>query len=278
MNVYPLVSSTDALSTVLKSLENSLTVALIASWELKECTPEEITPGLFLEERFHNISHIPVRAEGKIIGVLDRGELNEETSRGEKRIIPLTDGIIISESTGILTYIGLASESSYHLVVRRNAIEGIVTPSDLLKLPVRVVLFALLTHLESAMARTIRKLCPGESWKIDLKPKRLADVQKRFEEGKGKDLYDVDLLTYTEWCDKREICARKLPIEVLGSKTKFRSDLLKLETLRNNIVHANTYLTQPRQLRELVEKANQWVQLLEEFRSSLSAANTSAPS
>lgn len=276
MNAYPFVSSADALSAVLKSLENSLTVALIASWELRECTPEEITPGLFEEDRFRDISHIPVRAAGKIIGVVDRGELSEGTSRGERGIIPLTDRMIISESTGILPYIGLASESSYHLVVRRNAIEGIVTPSDLLKLPVRVVLFTLLTHLESAMARTIRKLCPGESWRGDLKQKRLADAQERFEKGKGKDLYDADLLTYTEWSDKREICTQRLTIEIISSKSKFTSDLEGLERLRDNIVHANTYVTEPGQLRGLVEEANRWVQVIEEFASAPGVANTSA--
>lgn len=60
--------------------------------------------------------------------------------------------MFVSASTGVFRY-PLGRRLRYHLVVKENRVCGIVTPSDLLKPFVPVVLFTLITRLESTCAR-----------------------------------------------------------------------------------------------------------------------------
>ena len=142
-------------------------------------------------------------------------------------------------------------------VVEGNAIGGIVTRSDLLKLPVRLVLFAFLTHLEATMTSVIRTLCRHDSWENHLTPARAARLREELEKGTAKNVY-ADMLSFTQWCDKRDILADVLPEDVRGSKRKFVSDLKNLEKLRDRVMHANEYLTDAQGLSEMVRCAEGW--------------------
>jgi hypothetical protein len=80
---------------------------------------------------------------------------------------PLHDWMLVSRSASLRKVIaGLAREDRrFRLVVGDSSIEGIVTRSDLHKLPVRLLAFTFLTHLESLLAAQVRAAYPSsESW------------------------------------------------------------------------------------------------------------------
>jgi hypothetical protein len=74
------------------------------------------------------------------------------------------DGLLVASDEPLKRFIPLLVESPYRLVVRGTRIEGIVTNSDVHKLPVRLLAFALVTHLEMTMADVIADapVAPGE--------------------------------------------------------------------------------------------------------------------
>jgi predicted transcriptional regulator len=262
MGVWP--SQDTLLERVLESLESGLQVGLIASLELAACEASDRPGEVLSRSDWLSYSQLAVRDEGKIVGVLERSLANGHSGTVREVMRPLSDEIIVEAATGILSYIPLAAERPYHLVVRGGRIDGIVTRSDLLSLPVRVVLFTFLTQLESAMASAIRKACPDGQWADFLKPERRKRIDARFEEGKRRDVY-ADRLNFSEWSDKREILASVLPAELLGSKTRFHKELKELERLRDKVMHANDYLSDAGGLGTLVASAREWIRTLSAF-------------
>ena len=260
-------AAADPFTAVLDSMEQSLSVDLIATRPMVTCNCDDSAQEVLRRPGFNGIDQIPVRREGSVIGVLERAVSEGECCRSGECMRTLDERMLVASTTGILSYVHLAAGSPYHLVLKHGTIDGIVTPSDLLKLPVRLVLFAYLTHFEATMARVIRARCPDESWQDRLKPTRLKRAEGEFEEGCKTNVY-AERLYYTQWCDKRDILAAVLPESVRGSKTGFVDDCDQLEDLRNCVMHTNQYLPDALQLSSLVRLAETRIHQME---SSLQA-------
>ena len=112
------------------------------------------------------------------------------------------------------------------------------------------------------MANVIRIICPDDCWRKHLAPGREAKVCNEYERGKAKNVY-ADLLSFTQWCDKRDVLAQVLPSGIRGSKNSFTKDHKSLEELRNGVMHANEYLTDAGALSDLVRRCDHWITRLQ---------------
>ena len=146
---------------------------------------------------------------------------------------------LISADDSILSFIETADRSPCRLLLHRKKITGIVTVSDLQQLPVRPILFLLVTHVELLMAESIRASgCAEETWINYLEPKRRDAVEKKWSNLVGSNL-GIDKLTATEFCDKREILRNvvKLPV----GRKKYEKQVGRIEWLRHSLAHAGEY-------------------------------------
>jgi hypothetical protein len=201
---------------------------------------------------------IPVRSEGRILGVLERRVDVADAALVADLMRRLDDTMLVASSTGIRNYLRLARQSHYHLVVRQSSVQGIVTRSDLLKLPVRTLLFTLITHLESVMADRIRR-SGGDGWMERLSPARRRRIEEKFDELKGRRL-DIDRLLLTEFCDKRDLVSK---LVLAGAeKSDFQRELKLLELLRNDIAHADRYPEDAGMLDDRANQAWHWIRRL----------------
>lgn len=87
-------------------------------------------------------------------------------------MLPVAENLVVSADMPITRLIPKLGRSPYRLVLREDRIDGLVTQSDLLKLPVRLVLFGLITHLEQAMADVVAAKFSEDSWLSSLSPGR----------------------------------------------------------------------------------------------------------
>ena len=252
-------SSASSVQQLLAALERSVQVDLIATYDLLICSSHELCRGVLESETNAGFDQFPVETDGRIVGVLERGKYRKGALvRDVMR--PLDDSMLVAASTGVLTYIHLAAESRYHLVVKDHRVRGIVTPSDLLKLPVRLVLFTLITHLESIMGTLIRRRFPSRDWQQHLsegRRQKLADEDARLK----KRGVDNDLVFVCQLCDKRDIIAKG--VLESGRRAAFLQDLKDLEKLRNDVMHSSDYVPDGRRLSKLVEKTTTWIHELE---------------
>ncbi len=125
---------------------------------------------------------IPIKKQETIIGLLKKRECPEEAKGPVREYMqPLGEKILVSADTPLLEFI--QNDSLDRIVIGRTKIYGLVTRSDLLKLPVFLLGFALVTHVETLMLNMIRVTGISEKeWLMSLSPQKRSDIQKRFEQ------------------------------------------------------------------------------------------------
>jgi len=207
------------------ALERTLTVALITEWNLIACSNQASAQEMFTERE--DISQIPKRDGERIVGVWYRRD----------EYAPLNETMLISEATPISEFISIPG--AFRLVVRRGAIQGIVTRSDLNQLPVRLLSFGVMTHLEIQMACLITKRYPHDSWLDRLDAGRRGEIEKRFKrdsagpdwEGRTTRLGCSDLM------DKFKILQAEPDIGAA-----LTVDSKELNLLRRKLAHSDDYV------------------------------------
>lgn len=259
----PAVTLRDASDFVrtLRGLDAGLFVAQIATFGLETCSAATPVAEVLASERLSVYDAIPVTDANRIVGVLDRGNPNP-SGTAKDAMVPLWQVRLTGSHTPLRLHLSARGDDAYTLVVDESGPCGIVTRSDYLKLPVRLLGFAFVTYLEIVMQKAIAWKCAGddEIWRACLDEKRKEKLEKKANSLRGQNL-DLPLLELTEFCDKRDIMRRLFD---LGRR--FSNDLAKVEELRNLIAHASTYVAADSEISKLVEQlrlAEHWIQELD---------------
>jgi hypothetical protein len=151
-------------------------------------------------------------------------------------------------------------------VISGSSITGLVTLSDLQKLPVRAALFALVTGFEMAMAELIRKrLGENDGWLLFLNATRQTRLRQEIANSKREDGF-VDALLFTQFCDKAEII-RKASL-LSRSKREVETLLNKIQALRDAIAHANEYAASPEEAKHVCRVVRSLLALKTEILSA----------
>jgi hypothetical protein len=104
---------------------------------------------------------------------------NLATDPVSKHMKQKDDATLIGSDVGILSFMEHAEEHPCRLVLSGMKLDGIVTLSDLQKLPVRPSIFLLITHLELLMATTLRsKFNDDGDWLHLLSSNRQDKIEK----------------------------------------------------------------------------------------------------
>ena len=230
------------LGATLRGLGAGLQVRHIATFEIKHCALDVRVADIESDPDLSVFDYVPVMHEGRYFGVLHRLEAAAEGTV-EAEMEHFHQGMLVAADMPILEFMGEMGGMPYRLVVDGTRINGFVTRSDLLKLPVRVCVFALITHLEMVMSDLISTAYPKEdAWLGVLTPGRAENVEKRMD-GLKKDKLDRSLLSCTEFCDKRDIILAHLKVNApVGPEVKrFKRSLESIEDVRNALAHAVEY-------------------------------------
>ena len=232
----------------------------IATFPVSCSSSNELIGEVF--KKYPDYDFIPVKKEGKIIGVLERNleSENEIADHVEDHLRHLDDGILIESNEYLYELINSFPSTSYfRLVVRGSKIDGIITRSDFLKLPVRVYAFSLISELELLMKRIIQIKWKNNSngWLDLLSPKRKEKINKAYENFK-KMRMEPDLLEFTFFEDKGTILKKSFSTLT----DKFCDDIGSIVQLRDALVHARNYLQNDKSLQNLLlrlDKTNKWI-------------------
>ena len=102
-------------------------------------------------------------------------------------------------------------------------------------------LFSLVSLVEMQLVRLIRHRYPDESWKELLGSRRIENAEKLYRDRQTRN-EETHLLDCLQLCDKRDILLGSqdlLESVGLGGKNQTRALLTDVETLRNDLAHAN---------------------------------------
>jgi hypothetical protein len=260
---------------VFQTLHSGLTVELIATHreELKTCKKSDLLSHV-LSVNSDDFDFIPVlddsHYEPRFIGLFPAAEVRKR-GIGEGSVgsfyLPLTEEYLIGVDASILDFVVQADARPCRLVVSGSQIIGLVTLSDLQRLPVRAALFALITGFEMTMADFIKAKLPNKrAWMTMLKPNRIDMIEQEISIAQAKDVF-VDALLYAQFCDKAEIMKRLQPTDM--SIRAFERQLRHFEDLRNNLAHANQYAASPDQAKHVCILVRQLLSMRHEIRKKL---------
>lgn len=260
----------------LSGFQESLSVRLIATarQDFKTCRPDEAVSDVVERNRDELFDFLPVLgpdlADNSVVGVLDMVRLARIADTAGticQHMEPLAERHLIGADASILSFIRDADQHPFRFVVSRHHISGLITLSDLQRLPVRAALFAMVTQLEMTMAAAIRD-CIGDfdAWVGLLSDGRAQKVRDQIAKAKEDDTF-VDKLLYTQFCDKYTIICKKW--EVMSAlpqdRKEFQSDMECIQDLRDRLAHANEFAAtreSARQLCNRVRRMDHWMRVL----------------
>jgi CBS domain-containing protein len=182
-----------------------------------------------------DFDRFPVRHADRTIGLLVRGDYPSRLVRDA--MLPLSEELIVSADMAIAELIPRMRTLPYRLILRGDRIDGLVTESDLLKLPVRIVVFGLLTHLETVMADLVSTHWPGDAWMTALGHGRRVKLLEKESALRQRGL-NPPRIELTEFADKRDLCKRLLAT----GRRRFDREMDGLRNLRDQLAHAATFV------------------------------------
>jgi hypothetical protein len=145
------------------------------------------------------------------------------------------------------------------LVLRRGRIDGLVTQSDLVKLPVRMLLFGLMSHLELCLRALVAQRAPYPAW-LD----RLSGESRRRVEGEFKRAalarLDPDPLEFTTFSDVVALLKRERDLAA-----NFLDEMETIRQFRNDIAHAKSYVQSAEDVPRIVStfaSIRKWIESL----------------
>ena len=222
----------------LKSFQDVLPITLISTprWAITTCSEGDRVEDVIRETREADYDYVPVtRREDQYetVGVLKTKP--DRTGTVKDELEPLSEPLLIGGDASILDFARQADTQPYRLVVSGTRIDGLVTVSDLQKLPARAALFGLMTDLEILLQETIKRAFHPPQWQQILNETRRQNLRRRITEATKGGVLINDEVLYTELCDKLDI-VKKLPDVMLSLNQKKR-----LVTLRDQLAHANEF-------------------------------------
>ena len=236
----------------LETFQKDLTVDLIRTPRsaFETCGLHEVLAIVVERNRVNKFDFLPVAespadASGtcnRIVGLIELLPFMQGADAGgfvHEKMRPLSEENLIGADASIVTFVRYADRQPCRLIVSGPEISGLVSLSDLQRLPVRAALFATVTLLEMIMADSIRREFEGgEDWIRRLSPGRQEKIRNKVVEAKVQDVF-VETLLLTEFGDKVTIIKRRRGFN--WGRSAFESELARIQSLRDNLAHANEY-------------------------------------
>lgn len=155
----------------------------------------------------------------------------------ESRDIAVED--VIAGSTPIGRAIYLLSQRPFYFILDPARIGGILTRSDLNRLPARTYLHTLLDHLEQLMAVSCDRQFPGDTW-MHLFSKDKQDKLDDLQAKKRRQDFDTALIDCTYLPDKGRIFEQSPELQRklgLAPQDEFDTRFKPIRDLRNQLDH-----------------------------------------
>lgn len=225
-------------------LHDGLTVSMIMTDrnDLLTCSLQEPIASVMMRND-GPYSFLPVKDEDKFIGLLEARKffgVNADRTLVAEHFTPINESVLIGIDTPIQDFLMTADDHPCRLVVSKKGVAGLVTISDIQKLPVRAALFAMITGLEMEMISAIRSSLPLEAyWLRLLTPERVAYLAERADKAKAGDTW-VDILLFTQFSDKTTIIRKSKLLGDVNSGRKLQAMFDRIRDLRDNVAHANS--------------------------------------
>jgi len=259
-DVAVMYDPTGLVNTV-EGLSTGLRIEHITTFNLVTCHASAQVRRVLDDPDLSAFDFVPVRDdEGTVVGVLDRSQAI--SGRVDQAMATLPDSLVVSRRMGLTDFLSLMAKKHFALVEDEGTVTGIVTRSDLLKLPIRVLAFAHICQLELALGATISRNYPHDSdaWTALLNRNRRTRILRQYRD-LAQSRIDLSLVELSQLCDKRVVVAR-----ILDVPNGFEDELMHIEKYRNLIAHSSIFIQNNEDIGKFIkflETTSKWIEYLD---------------
>jgi hypothetical protein len=235
---------------------------------LRVCSAEDELDDVLALPELAEYDHIPIKGKSGIAEILER-DFPKSTSGKSK---PLDESILVSAEAPLASFIQAVRNQPYRLVVDGTQIKGIVTRSDLLKVPVLLLGYSLLAQLELLANRAIEiKFKSSDDWLPELKEleeqhvkreeRHARRIEGRKEKAKRENL-SLPLVELADLVDKLRVIQDFLP-----SEGEFKTELKEVVEFRNVVDHVRPLVPSRDDLDKFVQRLETvvgWITAIEQ--------------
>jgi hypothetical protein len=257
----------DNFGKTLSGLEEGLRIEHIATTEMKTCGIDDDPVRVLTDAKLMDFDQIPVKEFERIVGVLERKPIGNGV-RMRDAMQTLDGAMFVTDKQPVGSFLEKLRHQRYFLMVSGSEIKGLVTTSDLLKLPVRVYAFMLVTHLEMVMAAAIRiafRGQPEDACLLVLSTSRRGRVEEKIARFASQRL-NPSIVEFTDFCDKRTIVKKSFRLDA-----SFETELKAIEEVRNSVAHAGMYAEDGAALLSFIDRLEQarfWADKVSKLRTT----------
>jgi hypothetical protein len=160
-------------------------------------------------------------------------------------LVGLREGMFMASDAPLISFLESADQQTFRFILDDRSISGLVTLSDIQKLPVYSVLFGLVIAVEMLLVEWIRKTCGSNqnAWLEHLKKTQRESVERYWKDASDRNLA-IDRLSCASF--GQEIQAAQGLGLFKGTETHHEK-LKALEALRHQICHAAEIALTPEQ-------------------------------
>jgi CBS domain-containing protein len=184
------------------------------------------------DAKLKDFDNVPVIEGDEIVGVYDQesGTLRD-----------LSEAMFMASDASLLSFVENADKRRFAFLVRESQIVGIVTLSDIQKLPVYCVLYSLLMSVEMLLMECIRKECRDnpDKWMTKLNSKSKKSIEDYWKEAQQKNVA-LDRLSCASFGNEL-VAAKELGIV----STTDGAVLEQLNELRDLVCHGKEIALSP---------------------------------
>jgi hypothetical protein len=158
-------------------------------------------------------------------------------------VTSLNEKMFMSAREPLVSFLETADAHRFRLLVDGTSIVGIVTLSDLQKLPVYSALFSLIAGVELMLVEWIRRESDGDdnAWLQHLTPNQRGRIDRYRRQAAAKNL-EIERLSHASF--GQEILAA-IGMGLFEMEPELRSGLTELAELRHQVCHAADFAATP---------------------------------
>jgi len=234
------------LESILGIAERSLRASDLAEQDLWFVEPSW-NAGRALEEMDRkNIDIAPIRDE-PVQRYVVRDKLRDIQDQGPLTVAahPVDVVHLVTGNLGLAEALDLLLERGFLFTIEGGRISGIITPSDIQRVPVSMVVFSLILAAEAGLSELIVTSYGSEAaWMAHMSGPRLTQIEGRFNERQGRNAETsrLDLLMLE---DRLTLVGKSASLwQALGFKSRRRFDAWAglLQRTRGALAHGRTVL------------------------------------
>ncbi len=191
----------------------------------------------------HDLDFVCLRRLGIISGYVKREDLHGKLCGDHMRLF--RPGQTISADSSLVDVIHILTLQRYGFITVLGEVAGYFSRNDVNKPVVRMWLFGIITFIEMELLKIIIKHFPDDSWKSAITNKRL-ELASNLQQERERRGQQSTLLDCLQFSDKAKIliCKQETLEEIgLGSRSSAKKVIKEIESLRNNLSHAQDIVT-----------------------------------